>query len=91
MSFLRKMFSGSVTEDDPRQFVIEAMLGAMEERGLFSGATAFASPCTSPYWFGVPGLAAKLSISLFSRNPAPLTVTLLPYPELSVVVTATAL
>ncbi len=33
MSFLRKMFSGSVTKDDPRQFVIEAMLGAMEADG----------------------------------------------------------
>jgi uncharacterized tellurite resistance protein B-like protein len=33
MSFLRKMFSGKVAEDDPRQFVIEAMLGAMEADG----------------------------------------------------------
>ena len=30
MSFLRKMFSGDITADEPRRFVIEAMLGAME-------------------------------------------------------------
>lgn len=30
MSFLRKMFSGDIVEDDPRRFIIEAMLGAME-------------------------------------------------------------
>jgi len=33
MSFLRKMFSGKVTGDDPRRFLIEAMLGAMEADG----------------------------------------------------------
>ncbi len=33
MSFLRKMFSGQVTGDDPRRFLIEAMLGAMEADG----------------------------------------------------------
>lgn len=33
MSFLRKMFSGKAADDDPRQFVIEAMLGAMEADG----------------------------------------------------------
>ena len=33
MSFLRKMFSGRVTADDPRRFVVEAMLGAMEADG----------------------------------------------------------
>lgn len=30
MSFLRKMFSGDVTAEDPRRFIIEAMLAAME-------------------------------------------------------------
>lgn len=33
MSFLRKMFSGNVTTDDPRRYLIEAMLGAMEADG----------------------------------------------------------
>ncbi|MCX5742099.1 MAG: tellurite resistance TerB family protein [Proteobacteria bacterium] len=33
MSFLRKMFSGKVATDDPRRFLVEAMLGAMEADG----------------------------------------------------------
>jgi tellurite resistance protein len=33
MSFLRKMFSGKVTNEDPRRFVVESMLGAMEADG----------------------------------------------------------
>jgi uncharacterized tellurite resistance protein B-like protein len=33
MSFLRKMFSGKAKADDPRRFLIEAMLGAMEADG----------------------------------------------------------
>lgn len=33
MSFLRKMFSGGITAEDPRRFIIEAMLGAMEADG----------------------------------------------------------
>ena len=33
MSFLRKMFSGKVSTDDPRRFVVEAMLAAMEADG----------------------------------------------------------
>jgi tellurite resistance protein len=33
MSFLRKMFSGRISTDDPRRFLIEAMLGAMEADG----------------------------------------------------------
>jgi uncharacterized tellurite resistance protein B-like protein len=37
MSFLRKMFSGRVTADDPRRFVVEAMLGAMEADGDVTG------------------------------------------------------
>lgn len=33
MSFLRKMFSGGLQEDDPRRFLVESMLGAMEADG----------------------------------------------------------
>ncbi len=33
MSFLRKMFSGSVSAEDPRRFLVESMLGAMEADG----------------------------------------------------------
>ena len=33
MSFLRSMFSGQARTDDPRRFLIEAMLGAMEADG----------------------------------------------------------
>ena len=33
MSFLRKMFSGEITSEDPRRFIIESMLGAMEADG----------------------------------------------------------
>ena len=33
MSFLRKMFSAGLQEDDPRGFLVEAMLGAMEADG----------------------------------------------------------
>jgi uncharacterized tellurite resistance protein B-like protein len=33
MSFLRQMFSGKVSSDDPRRFLVEAMLGAMEADG----------------------------------------------------------
>ena len=33
MSFLRKMFSGAITSEDPRRYIIEAMLGAMEADG----------------------------------------------------------
>lgn len=33
MSFLRKMFSGRVSAEDPRRFLVEAMLGAMEADG----------------------------------------------------------
>ena len=33
MSFLRTMFSGRVGTDDPRRFLVEAMLGAMEADG----------------------------------------------------------
>lgn len=33
MSFLRKMFSGKVKTEDPRRYLVEAMLGAMEADG----------------------------------------------------------
>jgi len=33
MSFLRKMFSGKVHTEDPRRYLVEAMLGAMEADG----------------------------------------------------------
>jgi tellurite resistance protein len=33
MSFLRKMFSGRVSTEDPRRFLVESMLGAMEADG----------------------------------------------------------
>jgi len=33
MSFLRKMFSGQVSTEDPRRYLVEAMLGAMEADG----------------------------------------------------------
>ncbi len=54
------------------------MVGVIEESGVLRGAMAFASPWISPYMFGSPGLGAKSSISLFSRNPSPVAVTLLP-------------
>jgi tellurite resistance protein len=37
MSFLRKMFSGKVKSEDPRRFLVEAMLGAMEADGEVTG------------------------------------------------------
>lgn len=48
MSFLRKMFSGKVSAEDPRRFVVEAMLGAVgadgeitdEEMATFEGNLA---------------------------------------------------
>src|SRR5205085_2588524 len=52
---------------------------------------AFASPCTSPNMFGLPGCAAKSSISSLRKNPAALTYTPEPKSALSVVVVATAL
>jgi hypothetical protein len=66
-------------------------VGVIADSMRFPGSIAFRSPWTSPYWFGVPGRDVKSSISLLSTNPAPATVTLLPYHEFSVVVIATAL
>ena len=67
------------------------MLGAIDDSIRLPGAIALFSPSTRPNWFGWPGDAAKSSISLFSRNPAPVTVTALPKPLLIVVVTEAAL
>ena len=67
------------------------IVGVMAESILLPAATAFRSPWTSPNWLGVPGLTEKSSISLFMTKPAPVTVTLFPYNEFNVVVTATAL
>ncbi len=67
------------------------MDGVIAESMRLPGTIALASPCTRPYWLGLPGAVVKSSISLFNRNPAPVTVTALPNPPLSVVVTAAAL
>ena len=66
------------------------MDGVIAESIRLPGWMALASPCTRPYMFGLPGAEVKSSISLFKRNPAPVTVTPLPNPPLSVVVTAAA-
>ena len=66
------------------------MVGVIADSMRLPGAMALASPWTRPYMFGVPGFAAKSSISLFRRNPPPVTVTADPYQPLRVVVRATA-
>jgi hypothetical protein len=71
--------SGSVT-----------MVGVMAESMRFPGSMAFCSPCTSPNWFGTPGLAAKVVHLVVEEEARAGTVTLLPNEELMVVVTATA-
>ena len=62
--------------DPPRDTIV----GLIEESGDFPGATALASPCTSPYMLGVPGFAVKSSISLLSRTPVPSAT--MPVPKL---------
>src|SRR2546430_11486158 len=64
--------------------------GVIPDSIRFPGAMAFASPWTRPNRFGRPGAVLKSSISSFSRNPAPVTVTALPKSLLSVVVHDTA-
>ena len=54
------------------------IVGVIDDNGRLPGWIAFASPCTRPNMFGVPGFAAKSSISLFSRKPSPGAVTPLP-------------
>src|SRR5579883_3266145 len=63
---------------------LSSIVGIMEERGRFMGWIALASPCTSPNIFGVPGLDAKSSISLFIKKPAPGMVTPQPKPPFNV-------
>ncbi len=67
------------------------IVGVIDESIRLPGAIAFASPITSPSLFATPGCAVKSSISLLSRNPAPGTTDADPFPELIVVVSATAL
>ena len=57
---------------------LRTIVGVIDESGRLPGAIALASPCTRPNMFGVPGLAEKSSISLFSRKPSPGTVMPLP-------------
>src|SRR5262245_20464851 len=76
---------------DGLPFVPKTIVGVIADNIRLPGAIAFASPCTSSYWFGDSGFAAKSSISLFRRKPAPVTVAADPNPELIVVVNATAL
>src|SRR5438034_1107240 len=65
--------------------------GVIPDSIRFPGAMAFASPWTRPNRFGLPGAVMKSSISSFSRNPAPVTVTALPKSLFNVVVQDTAL
>ncbi len=67
------------------------MVGVIELSMRLPGATALASPPTRPNMFGEFGRALKSSISLFSRNPAPVTISAFPNPPFSVVVVDTAL
>ena len=60
------------------------IVGVMDDSMRLPGWISFASLPTTPYAFGTPGLMLKSSISLFSRNPAPVTTTPLPKPRLSV-------
>lgn len=58
MSFLRKMFSGRVGTDDPRRFLVEAMLGAMEADGDVTDAemtTLEGSLASHPLFEGLTG------------------------------------
>jgi len=58
MSFLRKMFSGKVSVDDPRRFLVESMLGAMEADGEITEeevATLEGSLANHPLFEGLTG------------------------------------
>jgi uncharacterized tellurite resistance protein B-like protein len=58
MSFLRKMFSGKVSADDPRRFLVESMLGAMEADGDVTEeemATFEGSLANHPFFEGLSG------------------------------------
>ena len=60
------------------------MVGVMEESGVLRGAMASASPKMRPEGSATPGWDAKSPISLLSRKPSPVGVTLLPYWSFSV-------
>jgi tellurite resistance protein len=58
MSFLRKMFSGRVGAEDPRRFLVESMLGAMEADGEVTEeemATFEGSLSSHPLFEGLSG------------------------------------
>src|SRR5437868_15210448 len=58
MSFLRKMFRGKVSTDDPRRFLVESMLGAMEADGEVTEeevATLEGSLANHPLFEGLSG------------------------------------
>src|SRR5260221_1906706 len=58
MSFLRKMFSGKVSADDPRRYLVESMLGAMEADGEVTEeevATLESSLANHPLFEGLSG------------------------------------
>ena len=58
MSFLRKMFSGKVTTEDPRRYLAEAMLGAMGADGDVSDeemATFESNLANHPLFAGLSG------------------------------------
>jgi uncharacterized tellurite resistance protein B-like protein len=58
MSFLRKMFSGKVSAEDPRRFLVESMLGAMEADGEVTEeevATLESSLANHPLFEGLSG------------------------------------
>jgi hypothetical protein len=69
----------------------DTMVGVIELSMRLPGATALAVPPVRPNLFGAPAFTLKSSISLFSRNPAPVTTWPFPYAPFSVVVVATAL
>src|SRR5271169_3650459 len=62
----------------------------MEDRGVFPGAMALASPVTTPSLLGCMGCAAKSSIWLLRRIPVPRATRQLPKAPLRVVVRDTA-
>ncbi len=65
------------------------IVGLMLVRGLFPGATAFASLPINPKALGVPGEMEKSSISLFIMTPVPGIITFDPNDVLIVAVMAT--
>ena len=70
---------------------LTTIVGVIDDSMRLLGAIAFALPPTRPNMLGVPGRAAKSSISSLSRKPQPATTSALPNVLLIVVVHATAL